>query len=47
MEAAITPRQSRILKHIIEEYVATATPVSSEAVVRRYEPNVSSATVAS
>src|SRR5207249_8598001 len=30
---------------IIEEYVATATPVSSEAVVRRYEPNVSSATV--
>lgn len=45
MEAEITPRQSRILKHIIEEYVATATPVSSEAVVRRYEPRVSSATV--
>ncbi|MSQ24191.1 MAG: heat-inducible transcription repressor HrcA [Chloroflexi bacterium] len=45
MEEALTPRQSRILKHIIEEYVVTATPVSSEAVVRRYEPHVSSATV--
>jgi heat-inducible transcriptional repressor len=44
-EPAITSRQSRILKHIIEEYVATANPVSSEAVVRRFEPRVSSATV--
>src|SRR5688500_15843376 len=44
-EPPITPRQSRILKYIVEEYVATATPVSSEAVVRRYEPRVSSATV--
>ncbi|MBI4213427.1 MAG: heat-inducible transcription repressor HrcA [Chloroflexi bacterium] len=46
MEALeLTPRQSRILKHIIEEYVVTALPVSSEAVVRRYEPRVSSATI--
>src|SRR5436190_7027249 len=41
----LTPRQSRILKHIIEEYVVTAAPVSSEAVVRRYEAQVSSATI--
>lgn len=45
MEATLTPRQGRILKHVIEEYVITAQPVSSEVVVRRYEPGISSATV--
>jgi len=34
-----------MLKHVVEEYVRTATPVSSEVIVRRYEPSVSSATV--
>ena len=35
----------RVLKHVVEEYVRTATPVSSDVIVRRYEPSVSSATV--
>ncbi len=34
-----------MLKYVVEEYVRSATPVSSETIVRRYEPNVSSATV--
>lgn len=34
-----------MLKHVVEEYVRSATPVSSEVIVRRYEPTVSSATV--
>ncbi len=41
----ITTRRRRMLKHVVEEYVRTATPVSSEVIVRRYEPSVSSATV--
>src|SRR5713226_1122284 len=45
MEADLTPRQSRVLKHVIEEYVVTALPVSSEALMRRYEPRLSSATI--
>lgn len=45
MQTTLTPRQSRILKHIIEEYVVTAQPVSSEALVRKYEAEVSSATI--
>lgn len=44
-QSELTPRQNRILKHVIEEYVITAVPVSSDAVVRRYEPRVSSATI--
>ena len=34
-----------MLKYVVEEYVRSATPVSSETIVRHYEPNVSSATV--
>jgi len=34
-----------MLKYVVEEYVRSATPVSSETIVRRYDPNVSSATV--
>jgi heat-inducible transcriptional repressor len=34
-----------MLKYVVEEYVRSATPVSSETIVRRYEPSVSSATV--
>lgn len=41
----LTPRRQRILRHIVEEYVATAQPVSSELITRRYEDEVSSATV--
>lgn len=45
MVEVLSPRQGRILKHVVEEYVTTAQPVSSDAVVRKYVPNVSSATV--
>jgi heat-inducible transcriptional repressor len=41
----LAPRRGRILKHIIEDYVVTAQPVSSDALVRKYVPAVSSATV--
>lgn len=41
----LNPRRGRILKHVIEEYVVTAQPVSSDTVVRKYLPSVSSATV--
>src|SRR6476660_7758535 len=41
----LTTRRRRMLKHVVEEYVRSATPVSSEVIVRRYEPSVSSATV--
>jgi heat-inducible transcriptional repressor len=41
----LTTRRRRMLKHVVEEYVRTATPVSSDVIVRRYEPSVSSATV--
>jgi heat-inducible transcriptional repressor len=34
-----------MLKYVVEEYVRTAAPVSSEVIVRRYEPTVSTATV--
>jgi heat-inducible transcriptional repressor len=41
----LSPRRRRILRHLVVEYVRSATPVSSDAIVRRYEPNLSSATV--
>jgi len=41
----LSPRRGRILKHVVEEYVITAQPVSSDVLVRKYVPNVSSATV--
>jgi heat-inducible transcriptional repressor len=44
-QQALSPRRGRILKHVIEEYVVTAQPVSSDALVRKYVPAVSSATV--
>ena len=43
----LPPRRGRILKHVVEEYVVTAQPVSSDVLVRKYVPNVSSATVRS
>ena len=41
----LTKRQELILKIIIADYTRTATPIASEAVARRQELNVSSATV--
>lgn len=41
----LTPRRQRVLRHIVEEYVATAQPVPSDLVARKYEAEVSSATV--
>lgn len=47
MAETLTTRRGRILKHVVEEYVSTAQPVSSDVLVRKYVPSVSSATVRS
>lgn len=41
----LTERQTRILHSLIREYITTATPVASEAIARRYNLGVSSATI--
>jgi heat-inducible transcriptional repressor len=41
----LDPRAQSILRAVIEEYVGTATPVGSQALVERYGLGVSSATV--
>ncbi|MBI4492534.1 MAG: heat-inducible transcription repressor HrcA [Chloroflexi bacterium] len=41
----LTNRRQRILKRVIEEYVVHSTPVASELIARKYESEVSSATV--
>src|SRR5919201_1773677 len=41
----LTPRLQRILRHIVEEYVAIAQPVASDLIARKYEAELSSATV--
>lgn len=41
----LTVRRQRILRRLVEEYVATAQPVASDVIVRKYEGDVSSATV--
>ncbi len=41
----LAPRRGWILKHLVEEYVVTAQPVSSDVLVRKYVPAISSATV--
>jgi heat-inducible transcriptional repressor len=43
--ASLDPRSQSILRAVIEEYVETATPVGSAALVERYGLGVSSATV--
>ncbi|MBM2809741.1 MAG: heat-inducible transcription repressor HrcA [Chloroflexi bacterium] len=45
MTEALSVRRGRILKHVVEEYVITAQPVSSDVLVRKYVPSVSTATV--
>ena len=41
----LSPRRRWVLKRVVEEYVANPVPVSSELVARRYEADVSSATI--
>ncbi|MBV9690617.1 MAG: heat-inducible transcription repressor HrcA [Ktedonobacteraceae bacterium] len=41
----LSPRKQQILRALVEEYIRIATPVSSEALVRKYGLNFSSATV--
>jgi transcriptional regulator of heat shock response len=41
----ITPRQKKILTKAIEEYIRTAQPVSSLTLAKKYNFNVSSATI--
>jgi len=42
---SIDGRKARILKAIIEDYVLTALPVGSRTISRKYETNLSSATI--
>jgi len=41
----LTPRQQEILSHVVEEYVATSSPVGSKTLVRRAAMAVSPSTV--
>lgn len=41
----LSERQARLLQAIIEEYVATAEPVGSETIVKKYDLGVSPATI--
>src|SRR6266536_4096603 len=41
----LSPRKQQILRALVEEYIYTATPVASEALVRKYGLRFSSATV--
>lgn len=45
MTQALAERQSELLRLLVEQYIATATPVSSGALVERHELGMSSATV--
>src|SRR5919202_4176905 len=41
----LTARRERILRHVVEEYVALAQPVPSDLIARKYESDLSPATV--
>jgi heat-inducible transcriptional repressor len=41
----LTPRRERILRHVVREYVALAQPVPSDLIARKYEADLSPATV--
>src|SRR5438128_5533079 len=41
----LTPRRERILRHVVQEYVALAQPVPSDLIARKYEAELSPATV--
>jgi transcriptional regulator of heat shock response len=38
-------RQGQLLKHIVEEYITTASPVGSPVIAEKYFPDLSSATI--
>jgi heat-inducible transcriptional repressor len=41
----LTPRRERILRHVVQEYVALAQPVPSDLIARKYQGELSPATV--
>ena len=41
----LTARRERILRHVVQEYVALAQPVPSDLIARKYEAELSPATV--
>jgi heat-inducible transcriptional repressor len=41
----LTPRRERILRHVVQEYVSLAQPVPSDLIARKYESELSPATV--
>src|ERR671934_1100217 len=41
----LTPRRERILRHVVQEYVTVAQPVPSDLIARKYEADLSPATV--
>ena len=45
MTDGLTSRQTQVLKTIIDEYIATADPVGSEAMDKKYNLGVSPATI--
>ena len=45
MSDALTARQTQILKSLIDEYIETAEPVGSEVLEKKYNLDVSSATI--
>lgn len=47
MNGQISERKKKILQSVVDEYIGTAAPVSSKAVVENHLPGISSATVRS
>lgn len=47
MNDALTSRQTRVLKSLIDEYIETAEPVGSENLEKKYDMGVSPATIRS
>lgn len=45
MSDSLTARQTKLLKHLIDEYLQTAEPVGSESLDRKYNLEVSPATI--
>ncbi len=43
----LSDRKRKILRHVVDDYIATAQPVSSKSITEKYMPEVSSATVRS
>ncbi len=44
-ERTLTPREKMVLRYIVQEFIMNATPVGSKYLVRKYNLNLSSATV--